>query len=408
MKRLALIATLLALFACSGEPETQAPPQAATPAVALDADERVNLLNLAYGAAVVSRTAELTLDHSALRAIDGDPGSLWSSPPADTEQTVTLSLPAPAMIDKVGFREPRAPQTSLQSVAFETSLDGVTFTPAAMVNAKKVADVQLAAMTPVRAQFIRATTAKTETTFSGVTSLHALGKLEAVPALPPIAGCWSFNGFPAEFQEKNDRITGIVKPEDPVHLEGAADGATYRFSWSHGAEAGVALVTMTPDGKHLSGAKWYEQPVAEFWGDSWFGKRTNCTYDTLLQVPSPAPPHRVWLRRRGRYALYTFRETNPRAAIETIADALGRTGNGRIKLVSREFREDSEAANAKVAGQRLDALKAALQKSGADVSRIDFESLGSARPHAPVVTEAARLLFSVIEVEVPDTARPLF
>ena len=405
MKRLTLTATLLALFACSGAPETGAPaPRAVKPVVAVDADEKANLLNLAHGAAVVSRNAELTLDHSALRAIDGDSGSPWISPPDDTVMAVTLSLPAPAMIDKVGFHEPRAVATSLQSVAFETSLDGVTFTPATTLNAKKVAEVQLASITPVRAQYIRASISKTETQYSGVASLHARGQMEAVPAVPPIAGCWSFNGFSAAMQETNGRITGIVKPEDPVHLEGAADGATYRFSWSHGAEAGIALVTMSPDGQWLSGAKWYEQPVAEFWGDSWFGKRTPCA----APAAAAQPPHRAWLRRRGRYALYTFREKDPSAAIAIVRDVLQRTGDARIRLVSREFRQDSEDANVKVAQQRLGALEAALQKSGADLSRIDFESLGSARPHAPVVTDAARLLFSVIEVEVPDTARRLF
>ena len=404
MKRLALIA-LLTLFACSDAKQTQAPaPAAAKPPVALDADERVNLLNFAYGAAVVSRTAELTLDHSALRAIDGDPGSLWSSPPDDTEQTMTLSLPAPAMIDQIGFTEVRTAVTTLQSVAFETSADGVTFTPALTLNAKNVAAVQLAPITPVRAQYIRATIGKARTQYSGVLSLHARGKLEKLPTLPPIAGCWTFNGLPAAFQEANGRVTGMVKHAIPLQLEGAADGAAYRFSWSRAAELGVALVAMTPDGKRISGAKWHEQPVGEFWGDSWFGKKAGCE----ARAADAQPVHREWLRGRGRYALFTFRENDARAAIATIRDVLGRAGKERIRLVSREFRQDSEDANVKVARQRLDALKSALQRAGVDLSRVDFETLGSARPHAPVATEAARMLFSVIEVEVPDTARRLF
>ncbi|MGZ8829533.1 MAG: hypothetical protein ACXW2Q_04060, partial [Thermoanaerobaculia bacterium] len=90
MRPLAPVLVVAMLAAACGEP---APPQAAKrtakpvrPPATGDEMERGNLLTMVLGASAISRTAELTLDQSALRAIDGNPSSAWNSPPSDGKQ----------------------------------------------------------------------------------------------------------------------------------------------------------------------------------------------------------------------------------------------------------------------------------------------------------------------------------
>ena len=71
----------------------------ATPTLDIDGD---NLLNLAYGAALVSRTGELNLESSAVNAIDGFSFSSWSSSPGAPEQTLVFALGGPSRIEQLG------------------------------------------------------------------------------------------------------------------------------------------------------------------------------------------------------------------------------------------------------------------------------------------------------------------
>src|SRR6266571_8747227 len=89
-----------------------------------DAAERLSLLDLAHGSTVVSRTGEVLLDFSALRAVDGDPGSFWLSPMHDLPQSMVIALPARSRIDRVGIRTLPKGAFTPNHVTFETSIDG--------------------------------------------------------------------------------------------------------------------------------------------------------------------------------------------------------------------------------------------------------------------------------------------
>jgi hypothetical protein len=412
VKRLLAAAALLVALACREQGQapatgTTAPP----PPVPSDADERTNLLNMAFGASVVSRTAELTLDHSAIRAIDGDPASGWVSPPNDTEQTIVFALPAPARIDKVGIRAYAAPQTRAKTLTFEISEDGMNFVTAATPSTEAKSEVQLFDIKPATARYLRVTTGASDSISSGFAAVHVRGTLLAEPSVAPIEGCWSINGVPAAFESREGRLVGVMRPSDPIHMEGSADGPVYRFTWSRGPEAGEALVTLSPDGQHLSGSKWYDEPIPVFYGDSWFGERAACG-----ETKSFDSPLRSLIRRRGHYPLYTLQfdrndalvESSSGTALATIAEAVRLAGAHRVTLGSREFREASPQANLRRSQRRLDSLRAVLAKHGVDVSKIDFQASGSERPHVIISTQSMRVLYSVIDIEVPEAARSLF
>ncbi|HEX7190244.1 MAG TPA: hypothetical protein VF381_01625, partial [Thermoanaerobaculia bacterium] len=77
MRKAALALLLSALGACSRAPKEAAPAAPAPP-------KRPNLVSMPSGGSVVSRTAELDLQHSAVRLIDTANGTAWVTPADDT------------------------------------------------------------------------------------------------------------------------------------------------------------------------------------------------------------------------------------------------------------------------------------------------------------------------------------
>ena len=384
MRRL-FAALAFTLLACRGEEAPTAAAPVAPPD--RDAEERPNLLNIAYGAAVVSRTGEIELDHSAIRTIDGDSttqGSRWVAPPSDPNQTIVYSLPALTRIEELGIST--LPELyAAGSPLFETSTDGSRFERVSLPPFKAAVGLQLARLpAPVEARLIRMTIGEGAGRFATLLSVQARGRYAQPPAAPDIAGCWTVNGENATFANANGHIIGSI---GEVVLEGGRDGAVYRFAWTRGGEWGHALLTLSPDGKNLSGIKWHQEPIAYDFGASWFGER--CSTSSSRQPPrdTRGAPLDRFMSQAKRYPIYG-------SAAETIARV-----PGRIRLVSREFRGRTPEENRTRAKERLDALRNELQSRGVDIGRIEFVVAGSDKPHQPIENESMRVLYGAIEIE---------
>jgi len=88
------------------------------------------------GASIASRTAELDLQHSAVRMIDTANATGWVTPASDPAQAVVLSLPARARIDRVGVIT-IASAAAVRDLRIDFSLDGETFARGVVLNAKQ-------------------------------------------------------------------------------------------------------------------------------------------------------------------------------------------------------------------------------------------------------------------------------
>ena len=378
---------LLLAFACSHP----APPQKAAPPPVRpkgDADEQVNLLNFAHGAVVVSRTEELNLEQSAFDAIDGDPSSPWSIVPGDLPQSIVVALPSRSRIEQVGIRTGETAGTTSSSVVFESSLDGVAFHPLTTLHAVTKFDSQLANVAPSVAKYIRATIAEGGR-YAMIRSLQARGTaLEPVQA-GAIDGCWSINGRTAAFARNGDHVTGIIETATtPILLDGDTDGVFYRFLWTRGPEFGYAAMSVSPDGKNLSGAQWHEEPIELFFGTAWFGQRAQCSQT----VPSADAVPQAFLA-RGRLPLYALRS-------EPVLRNLAAFVSGHaVQLVGHEFREATPEANRRRAAAELAWLKGELQRRGAKIDRVSFVTAGSDNPRQYPASDAARKLYSTIDLE---------
>ncbi|MBK5258498.1 MAG: discoidin domain-containing protein [Thermoanaerobaculia bacterium] len=403
MRRIVLSFAILA--ACSRP--------AATPPVAAEAtredlktieSERGNVLNMATGASVVSRTGEMTLDSSAVAAIDGESGTGWGAPPADIDQTIVFALPSMTRIENVGILTPRPDPLRINNLRLEASSDGTTFVKLAEPALTSSADSQMFPVTPVDAQFIRFTLTGAAGNFPSLLSLQVRGQFLSVVRPASIAGCWNVNGEAATFQENGGAISGRIGADVPIVLSGGAEAAVYRFTWVHGPDHGVAAMTVAPGAATMSGLRWYERAQATHTGGAWFGDKSPCgsvSKAAARDLPS------TFLERAGRYPLYTLRfdEQDHIAAVDEISwnaitSALARNPSQKVSLVAREYRSESAETNARRARARIDSLRAALTTRGADLSRIELVAAGSDEALASPASELIRLMHSAVEISV--------
>lgn len=408
MRRIAAVLLLLAA-ACGAPQEPSArrlPPDAirVRQKTIRDDSERGNLLNIALGASVVSRTAEITLEQSAVRAIDGDPFTTWASPPDDgAHQVLLYALPARTRVERIGIQTPNAPIYHLASAQIDTSLDGSQFTPLLLVRpSDRTPDVQFFSIPPRDVVYLRLTTLEAPGKFAQINSLQVRGRWQEPPKQPPIAGCWSLNNMTTEFKDDRGRITGTIAYDRPLSLEGGSDGLVYRFVWVSGPNRGFAAIDITPDGKHLSGLRWFEEPIEYSAADSWFADRHPC---------GAAAPHEdvvtEFLRMKQRLPLYSLRfdengalmENESAGGLDLLANFAQHPPSQRLRLVSREYRRPGAEQNRRTAQARLESLRSALQKRGIDARRFEWATLGSDNPPRPIETEIERTLYSTIELE---------
>ena len=411
MRLLRFTVVLLFLLACREEapaPAGQPEPVAPSPIQA----ERANLLNIGYGAAVVSRTAELTLDHSALRAIDGDPVSYWSSPPQDPQQTLLFSLAAPARVDQIGLHIPARTAITTRALRIETSADGVTFNPVEGIQPTLTDQIQWFDAPVSSAQYIKVSVTEGGSTFASIQSIHLKGEWLRTPAVAPIEDCWAVNEMNGSFAERDGRVAGwLDSAPETTQLDGGRLGAIYRFAWARGPHWGVALVTLSPDGSRLSGLRWHEVVGSVSFGGSWFGERRPCRAAGM----QPDLVVNTFLRQAGWYPLYSLHfddrdvlsEEISEGGLRIIENIVRGLTSQRCRIIAREHHEGTPEANLRRSETRLRTLRDALTKRGLDLTRVEFAPVGADEP-PDVMPEAMRLLKGVVVIQIAGDGRSTF
>ena len=370
MRRLAI--SLLLIAACAQEKPAPEPQ----PTAPSDAAERTSILDITRGTTVVDRTGEVMLDYSPLRAIDGEPGSFWMNPPGDLPQSMTFALAARSRIDKVGIRTLDGGGFTAGHVTFEGSSDGRTFTPLITIRSSDTRQAQWFDIKPFDASSIRVTVVDGLLPDHDVRlfSLLAHGTpVENNPHTGSIDGCWSINGEKAQFAQKGTHVAGILMAgKEPMHFDGGFDGNALRLNWIRGNDYGMSLLTVSPDGQHLSGLNWHEEAIPLFFDTTWFGERAPCT--------ASLPPFDVpmaLLRRTGRFQLYDTSDL-PRL-MKAVPNA---------QLVAHEFRFATGEENRRAAQQALDRL------------HLPGVAQGSDDPRQEPVTQAMRELYSTVDLQI--------
>jgi hypothetical protein len=365
-----------------------------------DTADRETIMSLAHGATVVSRTGELLLEHSAVRALDGDPVSGWMPPPNDLPQTIAIALPARTRMEKIGVRSDGV--SPINHLQIERSLDGTRYEQVATLTPKDTTDLQWFDVPAGEATHLRITAVDS---LPGrqvmLQSLLLRGSELEPPRVGDIAGCWSINGVAAAFERRGDRVTGSVAfANQPMQLDGGFDGRVYRFNWIRGNDYGYALLTVAPDGKTFSGIEWHEEAIPLFYGDSWFGAKGSCG-----SAPQGSDIRERFLQRASRYSLFGLRfrddgTLDPERSADTLQWLATFAATNPVQLIGWEFRRGNPAANRQFANRALASVIAALERLGVKQGTVTFVAKGSDDPRQVPGSDTARVLYSTIDVEI--------
>lgn len=401
MRNAVLAAALFVAF-CAREtqktPSATAVPSAAAPP---------NLLSLSQGAAVVSRTSEAVLDASAVRAIDTDPHTMWVSPPDDPQQTLVFSLPARARIDQIGLRSGSKAEHLASGIRFDLSTDGHNFTPVATITPVVSDAAQMVHIPLTSAAFVSVNVLGAKGTYVQIASVNATGTLIEEAASASIDGCFAVNGFPASFVQNGAEVVGeVAGGVRPTIVEGGSDGRFFRFAWVRGPEFGLAAVSVTPDGRHLSGIVWHEEALeqSQFFAADWLGDRVSCE----KAAPPSVSVFRTYLERFGRFPLFSLRfdesgrlrDGDSAATLSRVTAFLSANPTLPIRFVAHELLHSTPDENRRIAQARIDSLRAALQRNGVKLANVAFVALGAETPHREATTDLTRAMYSSVDLEV--------
>jgi hypothetical protein len=365
-------------------------------------NERSSLLDVARGATIVFRTGEALLTTSAMNTIDGEIGTFWTPPPHDYPQSIVIALAAPSRIDRVGFRSLTGKHAEANHVTFESSLDGANWQPLAAMTSRRIDQAQWTDVAPAEAAYLRVTIpdAAYADHEARIHSLLARGTELAAPKNAPIDGCWSINGEAAKFAQRGTRAMGVVEQDKkPLFLAGGFNGRIGRFNWIRGNDYGFTVLNVSPDGKHLSALNWHEEAIPIFTAFPWFGDRGDCAATPIRDDVPIALLHRA-----GHVSLFALQfDANgnllpdpSREELQSLASII-RGVPVPLRIVAHEFRQDSKR-NKEIAEREIASIRAAL--ANVDLARVEFVAAGSDSPRHVPESDAARAIYSSVDVEV--------
>lgn len=405
MKRSALLALLL-IVSCARPAPKQASVQERPDKFPTDIiNEQSSLLDITRGATIVSRTGEAMLITAAINTIDGEIGSFWAPPPRDYPQSIVIALGARSRIDRVGFRTLVEGAYQANHVTFERSLDGAAWQPLGTMTARQVSEAQWLDVTPAEAAYVRVTVPDARHPARDVRlhSLFAHGTETGPRSDPPLDGCWSINGEAAAFVQRGGRATGVLAQGAlPLFLAGGTNGRMWRFNWIRGNDYGFTALTVSPDGKHLSALDWHEEAIPLFAAIPWYGEHAPCA----APAPRDGVPLAV-LRRASHVAMFAL-QFDPagqlllepsREELQSLASII-HDAPVPLRIVAHEFRQPDAKRNKEFAEHEITSVRKALQSLGAGLGRTDFLAAGSDSPRQTPASDAARAIYSSVEVEV--------
>jgi hypothetical protein len=370
-------------------------------------DEGPNVLALGRGATIVDRSGEISFEYSSMFTIDGQPTSMWSSPPGNIEQWLVAELPVRTRIDALGLVSATfAIGSSVEDVRFELSLDGTGWTDLGIFSFDRIDGKQLKPIDPAEAKFIRFTTLTNHgnAVVTHIPTLLAHGEELEPWRRPSIEGRWMLNDVEGHFREDGRRVYGRVDLDPPMWIDGAWGERIVRFAWVRGRSYGVGLIAVSPGGEGLNGIWWYEN-VVDFGnelGQPWFGRRIGDP--DQFQVPTSGVAQ-LHIERDGRFPLFglivdergEFDPEASRPAVDFLRLALDTFPQYRVRLEVSEFGSEQAAPNLEKSRRIADRLRAGLEAQGLPGGRLFVTPIGSERPYPWRNAPLQRLMYSRVD-----------
>lgn len=406
MKRRRLVALFALALAACGEKTASVPPPPSTEAPI--AVREIDLASVMNGATVIDRTAEASLDHSALAAFDSDRKTVWSTPPVNLRQTVTIALPVKARVERIAVTtESTGATRGVRTLEFSTSSDGVTFSPGSPLVTPKQVVAHAFPITAVDARFLLFTTIDTHgpTEVIDVPAIEVRGKEQEAFAPRSLSGDWKINDVASSFDQEGLRARGVIRMDPPMFVDGAWHERAFRFLWIRGKKKGIGVLTLDPESRRLSGFWWFGEPRRDWLGAAIFGEKL-----TTATAFEPANVMKFFLDRDRSSPMPNISsaptpDEGNASILAELRTLIAGNPSARFRITARDWTGATFEQRQQRAEKQIALLRREFAKSpNGDLANLSFAAVGEPDVSAKSDQPLSRLLMSrfVLEVEVPS------
>ncbi|HSA58632.1 MAG TPA: OmpA family protein [bacterium] len=402
-----------ALAQAPNAPVAMAPPPA----------ERTDLLDMANGAVVLSKSSEYGgAKWSALALVDGAPDVGWcSADKAPFPHEVLIELARRASVESIVFDQTQAQDSGYAGISSKdvevwasnaSPADG--FAKALQIQLPQGGKQEFRLPAPVTARWLKFVIRSNwgNANYTELMELEAYGQPVPGPAAQaPLTGTYNTNYGPITLNQAGSTVTGCYYDGDGS-LNGTTDGRVVQVEWRQngGKKFGTALMVLSARGDFLNGF-WYEHGSL---AGSWFGDRPKDGGKSQCRTASAAPgaaaqePSAIAtnIAQTGRAIIYgvLFDTASDRIRAEsdpTLNEVLGLMQAQPALNLEISGHTDSvgnDAYNQDLSKRRAQSVVAWLTAKGVAAGRLTAAGYGKTQPVADNATPQGRALNRRVEL----------
>ncbi len=258
------------------------PAPAAAPAAVPAPAERTDLLDMANGAVVLSKSSEYGgAQWSALALVDGNPAVGWcSAEHAPFPHEILIELARPSTLESIAFDQTAAQESGYAGISAKDAEVWASntsptegFAKILQVQLPKGGRQEFRLPAPTTARWLKFVIRSNwgHASYTEFMELEAYGQPIPGPvAQAPLTGTFNTNSGPLTLTQTGNSVKGCYYNGGGT-LSGTTDGRVVEFEWRQnaGKTVGTAIMVLSAKGDFLNGF-WYQGGNL---AGSWFGER---------------------------------------------------------------------------------------------------------------------------------------
>jgi len=379
----------------------------------LTAAEKLDVLDIASGAVVLTATSEYNEKWAALLLLNGTPDTGWCSGENKAyPNTIMMELSrqfqlTEFVIDNTKAQESNYPGISARKfelyASTQSSAEGfnLVYSGEAAKGERKVFVLDK----PAKAHWLKLVVLSNwgHALYTEIMELEAYGEaIGAALQQRPISDVYDTNYQLLRLEQYGNTIEGCYDWDNGT-LSGTTDGRVIRFQWiEDGPSIGTAVMVLTADGNFLNGL-WYEGGA---YRGLWYGTRVTDGRQTLCVTQKDAIGSSLdAVGRAIIYGIYfdfdsaTFKPESFET-LERILKAVQSRPTRKLTIEGHTDSQGSDKYNLKLSQQRAQAVVDWLVQKGVEASRLKAKGYGESRPVADNNKPDGRELNRRVEIAV--------
>lgn len=378
--------------------------------------ERVDLLDLANGAVVLSKSSEYGgTQWSALALLDGTPTLGWcSAKDKALPHEVLIELARPTALDTIVFDQTKVEESGYPGISVKavevwasnvSSTEG--FTKILQAELPKGGRQELKLPAPVPARWLKFVIRSNwgDPHYTELMELDSFGQaLPGAVVQAPLSGIFATNYGLLRVEQSGSSVHGCYDHDGGV-LTGTTDGRVVSFEWreNEGTQIGTAMMILSSKGDSLNGF-WYENGAL---AGNWYGERARPGEQPACKVAGGgANAIATNLSQSGRVVTYgilfdTASDKIKPESESTLNEVLGALQGQPALALEIQGHTDSQgddAYNRDLSQRRAQSVVTYLTGKGVTAARLSAKGFGKTQPVADNATAQGRTLNRRVEL----------